>query len=234
MEDKKYLIVAKDAPQTAKQNLKNMGYCLIESAPLSNVNKALKYHPDMQIVKGDNCYICAPECYEYYKPYFEMLNIKLVRGSAAPCEKYPLDVCYNVAVVGNYAVHNFNYTDKQFLKHSSLEHINVKQGYSKCSLCVVSSNAAITSDEAIAKTLANYGIDVLKVSAGNVTLEPFEYGFIGGASGLIDKNKLAFCGDISLHPDYQKIKCFCSKHDVEIINLTSGQLVDVGTITLLG
>ncbi len=229
-----YLIVAKDTPQNAKENLINMGFCIIESAPLNNVSKALRYHPDMQIVKGDNCYICAPECYKYYKPYFEALNIKLVTGGTTPGEKYPFDVCYNVAVVGNYAVHNFKYTDKEFLKHSSLEHINVKQGYSKCSLCVAGDNAVITSDEAVAKTLENFGIDVLKVSAGNVSLEPYEYGFIGGASGLIGKNKLAFCGDISLHPDYQKIKCFCNKHDVEIINLTCGQLVDVGTITLLG
>ncbi len=234
MNNKKCIVIAKDAPQKAKKNLKNMGYCVIQSAPLSNVNKALKYHPDMQLVKGDKCYICAPECYEYYKPYFEMLNIRLVKGSTTPEEKYPFDVCYNVAVVGNYAVHNFNYTDKQFLKHCAFKHIDVKQGYSKCSLCVVSSNAVITADEGIAKTLENFGIEVLKVSAGNVKLEPYEYGFIGGASGLIDKNKLAFCGDVSLHPDYKKIKDFCLKHGVEIIGLTSGQLVDVGTIILLG
>ena len=72
MNNKKCIIIAKNAPETAKQNLENMGFYVIESTALRNVSEALKYHPDMQIVKGNNCYICAPECYDYYKPYFEM------------------------------------------------------------------------------------------------------------------------------------------------------------------
>ena len=234
MNNKKYLIVAKDAPEEAKESLKKSGFGIIESAPLKNVNPALKYHPDMQIVKTDDCYICAPECYEYYKPYFESLNIKLLNGDKTPGEKYPDDVCYNVAVVGDFAVHNFKYTDKIFLENSGLKHIDVKQGYSKCSLCVVSDNAVITSDEGIAKTLLNYSIDVLTVSCGNVTLDPFEYGFIGGASGLIGKNKLAFCGSLEAHPDYIKIKNFCTKHGVKTVDLVQGHLVDIGTIIRLG
>ena len=230
----KYIIVAKNMPQMAKDNLIKLGFNLIDSAELKTVHKGLKYHPDMQIVKGDNCYICAPECYDYYKPYFEMLKIKLFKGEKSPGKKYPSDVLYNVAVVGDYAVHNFNYTDKQFINNSNFKQINVKQGYSKCSICVVSETAVITSDEGIANTLVKYDIDVLLVSAGSIDLSPFEYGFIGGASGLVEKNKLAFCGNISLHPEYEAIYNFCKKYNVEIINLSLEKPCDIGTIICIG
>lgn len=229
----KYVIVAKNMPIEAKQNLIKSGFDIIESFELKSVNEGLKYHPDMQIVKARNSYICAPCCYEYYKPYFDNLGIKLIKGYENPKQNYPFDVLYNVAIVGNYAIHNFKYTDKSFLENSNYNLIDVKQGYSKCSLCVISDNAVITSDEGIKKQLENYNIDVLLVTKGDVTLEPFEYGFIGGASGIVD-GKIAFCGNIKLHTDYEKIKKFCDSHNVEIINLSNSQPVDVGTIIMLG
>jgi hypothetical protein len=229
----KYIIVAKDMPQSAKDSLINLGYSLIDSACLSTVHPSLKYHPDMQIVKGDNCYICAPCCYDYYKPYFKKIGIKLIKGNDNPKEKYPFDVLYNVAIVGNNAIHNFKYTDKSFFENSNYNLIDVKQGYSKCSLCVICDNAVITSDEGIKNQLENYNIDVLLVNKGDVMLEPFEYGFIGGASGIVD-GKIAFCGNIRLHKDYHKIKSFCDVHNVEILNLSDSKPVDVGTIIMLG
>ena len=66
-----------------------------------------------------------------------------------------------------------------------------------------------------------------------IMLEPFEYGFIGGASGIVD-GKIAFCGNIRLHKDYHKIKSFCDIHNVEILNLSDSISVDVGTIIMLG
>ena len=220
-------------PQNAKDTLINLGYSLIDSAELTNVHPSLKYHPDMQIVKCENAYICAPECYGYYKPYFENIGIGLIKGYENPKQNYPFDVLYNVAIVGNNAIHNFKYTDKSFLENNSYNLIDVKQGYSKCSLCVISDNAVITSDEGIKKQLENYNIDVLLVNKGDVTLEPFEYGFVGGASGIVD-GKIAFCGDVTLHSDYNKIKNFCNKHNVEILNLSQVVPVDVGTIIMLG
>lgn len=229
-----YIIVAKNMPQMAKDNLIKLGFNLIESAELKTVHKGLKYHPDMQIVKGDGCYICAPCCYDHYKLYFENIGIKLIKGKNDPKENYPYDVPYNVAIVDNYAIHNFEFTDSKVSENLNCEKINVNQGYSKCSICVVSDNAVITSDKGIAKVLTSYDIDVLAVTEGYIELEPFKYGFIGGCSGIISDDKIAFCGDISLHPDYEKIKEFCHKHGKKIVCLTNSKPVDVGTIMLLG
>ncbi len=234
MAHKKYLVVAKNAPNEAKQNLIKLGYNIIESTALKSVHPALKYHPDMQLVNADECWICAPECYEYYKPHFKLLDIKLIKGEKSPGQKYPDDVCYNVANVGNYAVHNFNYTDSMFLSCCTKQKINVGQGYTKCSVCVAGDNAVITADQGIAKQLKKFDIDVLLVCPGNIDLPPFDYGFIGGASGLLENDKLAFCGNIATNPQYNEIKEFCFKHNVEIVNLTMEKPCDIGTIIRLG
>ena len=60
------------------------------------------------------------------------------------------------------------------------EKINVSQGYSKCSLCIVNENSVITEDDGIAEVLKRHNMDVLKISAGDVLLSGLDYGFLGG------------------------------------------------------
>ena len=57
-----------------------------------------------------------------------------------------------------------------------------------------------------------------------------EYGFIGGASGKIAPDKIAFMGDISLHPEYDRIKRFLYKRDIEPISLSDEPLTDFGSL----
>ena len=55
-------------------------------------------------------------------------------------------------------------------------------------------------------------------------------GFIGGASGLLEKNLLAFNGDIKMHHDSEIIIDFCKNVHVDTICLNSGKLKDIGSI----
>ncbi|MBQ7901958.1 MAG: hypothetical protein IJ365_08370, partial [Clostridia bacterium] len=84
MTNNKQLIIAKNAPDKAKYALQDMGCSIIESAHMTHVQPQLAYHPDMQIVKCGECWICAPECYEYYKPYFDKLDLQLLQGESNP------------------------------------------------------------------------------------------------------------------------------------------------------
>ena len=231
MVNKKNIILAKNAPDRAVYTLENMGYNVIESGFLKNVQPPLSYHPDMQIVLCGEYYICAPECFEHYS---KALGEKLICGETVPGYNYPEDIAYNIAVTGKYAIHNFRYTDPVFLNNSPYTHILVNQGYSKCSVCVVAEDAIVTSDKGIALSAGNSGMDVLLISSGYVSLPGYDYGFIGGASGLTEKDVLCFCGDIALHPDYDRIRDFCKKHSVEIVSLCEGMPIDVGTIIPLG
>lgn len=147
---------------------------------------------------------------------------------------YPGDCLLNCCVVGNNVFLNTATCCNELLeiyKNNTYNIINVKQGYCKCSISVVNNNAIITDDPSIGHAAAANGIDCIEVTKGSIKLSGFNYGFIGGCSGKINSNQLAFCGDISYHNDYDKIKRFLYKYDVEPISLIKNcPLEDIGGI----
>ena len=73
-------------------------------------------------------------------------------------------------------------------------------------------------------------MDVLLIRQGYIELPGVDYGFIGGSSFKVNKNTLAFTGNIKLHPDYNNIKSFAHNHNVELLSLTENTMIDIGSI----
>ena len=151
------------------------------------------------------------------------------------CGSYPKSASLNAARIGNILLCNAKNLDGAILKYAqqnSLKIVDCKQGYSRCATCIVSKNAVITSDKSVYKSLSPY-LDVLLISQGSIGLGNTQDGLIGGASALIDKNTLAFCGNIKPHPDYESIEKFLKKHNVTAVCLTNERLLDIGSIIVL-
>ena len=146
--------------------------------------------------------------------------------------KYPENAAYCAVVLDDFFVHRLDITAPEILdaaKDCGKTLINVRQGYTRCSCAVIDGNSIITADEGIAKTLEKYPeIDVLKISEGNVLLPGFDYGFIGGTMGRVE-NEILFNGDISQHPDYDKIRGFIEKRGLKLRTF-GGNLRDIGSI----
>lgn len=107
---------------------------------------------------------------------------------------YPDDCKLNCAVVGENLLCNTKTVDKSLLmyyKNNGYRIIDTKQGYTKCNVCIVNDRAIITSDMSIYENASKF-LDVLLIESGHIKLYGYDYGFIGGATGLIDKNKLEF------------------------------------------
>lgn len=150
--------------------------------------------------------------------------------------KYPNDILLNCAVVGKDIICKENCVSRSVLNYATecgYRIVNVKQGYAKCNIAIVSKNAVITEDKSIYETLCRTGYDVLLLKTHSVNLEPYEYGFIGGASGKLDDNTLAFTGNIEKHPEYEKIYGFCKKYNVTPISLSDEPLYDYGSIVVV-
>ena len=111
-----------------------------------------------------------------------------------------------------------------------MKKINVKQGYCKCSICIVDENSIITSDEGIYKEVIKHDIDCLLIEKGHIDLFELDYGFIGGCSGLINEDTLVFFGNIEKHPNFKEIKNFVSKRNKKIISLSKEKLIDLGSL----
>ncbi|MBR5308656.1 MAG: hypothetical protein IKU43_07780 [Clostridia bacterium] len=117
-----------------------------------------------------------------------------------------------------------------YAEDSKLKIINVNQGYAKCNICVVDEDSVITEDCGIASILNKNGYDVLLLKNHCVRLPGYEYGFIGGASGKLAKDKLAFFGCIENHTEFGRIYDFLNRKGIEAVSLSDEPLTDYGSL----
>lgn len=155
--------------------------------------------------------------------------------------KYPENIRYNGCSTGKFFIHNLKYTDPSLLELvQSMGQITVdiKQGYAKCNILAIDESSIITSDPGIASAIHAFNqsrirtanqIDVLLIESGHIKLEGFDYGFIGGASGVLG-DKVIFNGNLAAHPDYQKIKAFISSKGKTLVYFENYKLEDIGSI----
>ena len=213
------------------EELNRLGVTVYKSTTVKTLYDEVKGHPDMQIHFINNKAICAPEVYDYYIS-LDLTDIELIRGSKHLKPTYPDDVAYNVCSLGEYvilrplSVAKEIFAEYHYLKKNIL---NSRQGYAKCSICVVNDNSAITTDAGVYKLLKENKLNVLKISEGYIELNKMK-GFIGGASGLVNDNTLVFNGELKTHPDCDNIISFCKNVGVDTVSLNKGNLVDIGSI----
>ncbi len=211
----------------AERALNTLGIKVYKTIKNNNLYDAVAGHADMSIFHlSGNRFISAPEMAQYYT---KIPGIDVICGHATVTNKYPGDIAYNAAKVGKWLIHNFKYTDK-LVAESSVNHINVSQGYSKCSVGIVNENAIITSEVGIIRAAKAKGLDTLLINDSKIKLPGVSHGFFGGSSGLIAPDILAVNGNINSHPDCKVITDFCKKCGVSIISLHDGDIEDIGSI----
>jgi len=229
---KKIAVISCNAPREIKYSVLAKGYTLVEVPENPQTYKAVASHPDINMFWDGKVLYMTEFCYEGISGEFQKRGIRC-KSCGVIGEKYPENVGFNGAVVGRHVIHNFKYTDPEVLAGIKNKDgkilINVKQGYSKCSICIVDDNSVITSDKGIARELLAHKIDGLLISEGGVELEGMNYGFIGGATGSCD-DEIFFCGDITEHPDYLNIKEFIESRGKKIDYVENVPLTDVGTV----
>ena len=200
------------------------------------LSNAVAGHTDMLIFIGFGRVFCHRRYYEANAQLMwriaDAAEAELTISDDLTAEKYPLDVLFNACFIGNKLICNEKTVSKLILdaaKAHGCEIIGVSQGYTKCSVCVVSDNAIITADTGIAKACREREIDVLEISEGHISLPPYDFGFIGGASGFCG-DKVYFCGSLDTHPEGESIKEFCKQHKKIAVSLSDGELQDVGSL----
>lgn len=216
----------------SEQTLIDNGIEVLKTAKVNSLYDSVNGHPDMQIHHiGNDLFVCEKTLAQYYKKLLPDANI--VSGNSELKDIYPLDIALNCARVGNFLFHNLNFTDSKILEYyktNGAKLINVKQGYSKCSVCVINENAIITSDIKIAELALENGIDAMFFDNREIRLKGLDYGFIGGICGLIDKNLLAVNGNIKKLTNFQCLLDFCQRHRTNVLNLNDSIPEDIGSI----
>lgn len=220
-----------------ENNLKRLGLNIIKTIKCNEVDESISYHPDIVIHPiNHNTLVIAPNVFDYYVDRLKYMGINLIKGEKFLGSKYPEDIAYNVGRLSGAAIHNFKYTDevlKFYLKKENLNFINVNQGYTKCSLAVVSEDSGITADYQIYKRLMSLGYKILLIEEGHILLKGQNYGFIGGTNGTLCNGKSIISGNVNGHPNKEKILNFFNENKSDLIFLSQKNILDIGTIITL-
>lgn len=209
---KNKVIVSRDAGKELKNHLSEKADLMIFE-PIDTVAEPVRCHPDLVYCRLKEDIIF-------------MGNERLLKPV------YPGDIIYNGFSTGKYFIHDLKHTDAELLKavnELGLIPVNVKQGYSCCSIVPVDEDSIITADRGIAKAAEAAGLKVLTVEPGHVELPGYDTGFLGGTSGRVG-DEIIFNGNLSAHPDHEAIRDFIESRGLRIKYFENYSLRDIGSI----
>lgn len=213
--------------------ISSFGVELIFAEENAGVDPAIKNHADVNVLYLGNGRVVLDESQHCLAQRLRLRGFETEFTSEPVCGEYPGDCRLNVALVGSWAFGRFDIADESVQKLKNVKKINVRQGYAKCSVCVVNGNALITDDPSIYKAALKEKLHVLLCEKGNVRLSGHDYGFIGGACALIEKDHLLFFGDITKHKSFDEIQSFLKNEGCRFSFLKGYPLTDIGGLVLL-
>ena len=224
----KYILVGERYREKLEYPLKKHGFIPFWLPENHNIANNLAYHCDLSVFSYKNKLILA----SHLSKHRELVKLLTSRGyeviisDVKQGKTYPNDINLCALNIGNKIIHNINYTDPEIIK-LGLEHINVKQGYSKCSCLAIDDSHIITSDKGVINALKATNIDVLEISDLGIILEGYDKGFIGGAS-FVSESTVYFTGDILKHPDANIIIDYIISCRLRYCCLTEEAIFDIG------
>ena len=229
------MIVSGDMPIEMINRLNSLVRKIIRIPMLESLPYPVCSHPDMQmVIPTEGVVIHAPNMDAAIVKSIESLGFQMVSGEKYPCGAYPMDISYNVAVVGKHAFLNKKFSDArviEWLKKTGISMSHVNQGYAKCSTLIVNQDALITSDAGIFNAARVQNMDALLVPPQRkILIAGYDHGFIGGATGLISNDEIAVSGGFGNLDDAEAIGRFLGKYCITPMSLSDGDVLDFGSL----
>lgn len=213
--------------------LKKKGYGLIRLPSFKELSPSVASHPDILSAElPDGRILMSKKYYDENENILHIYSKHIVLTDECPSGRYPGDVLFDALRVGNTLYGRLDAVS-EVLKSSCKRLVDVKQGYARCSVAMLSDTCGITADEGLYRALTADGVDMLKIRPGHISLDGCDYGFIGGAGGRLDDGEYAFFGDLLLHPDGEEMLAFAEKHKIKTVALDSGMLRDHGGLVVI-
>jgi len=235
---KKFAIIDGRAADILEAPLRTRGYEVLSLPCFDRLDAPVSAHPDMLLWTCGNKIVTHKDYFELTRKIFDKLSdggYEIILSEREVSQKYPNDIALNCALLDGFIIANEKFVSPIILdmaRERGLGVLHTKQGYAKCSSFLVDGSALITADESIFALCKAKGLDILKISEGNIRLDGYGYGFIGGAGG-VDGDEVFFAGNPKYHPDGEKILDFCRERKKSVTILADIPLIDVGTIFFL-
>ena len=204
-----------------------MGCKVVKLPRYSLLQDAVASHADMLLFYDGKKIITHSGYYYENKTMFDNLNIEIVLSNEVMGKEYPNDILFNAVLTEDGTLFSKNDYTSNLIKNMSKKQINVRQGYTACSTCKVSSSFFMTTDEGLCRIYKENGINSILVKKDGIDLPGYDCGFIGGATVCLPEG-VCFFGDAESHSDYNKILEFAQKAGKKIISLSDEKIMDIG------
>ncbi len=216
------------------------GFKIIKMPPSRRLGAEIASHPDMLTFKlGGEIITSADFCDEAAYVFSDIRElcpeVRITFTDECFDNQYPRDAIFNALAVGKRLFcreESVSVAVKELAKEGGLEIVNVRQGYPACTVLRLSDEVCVTADEGMARALERCGVTVYLIENGDITLEPYEYGFIGGAAGVYG-GVAYFLGDLDSHRSAKVIKEACKAAKVAPVSLSDEPLADLGRIIFI-
>ena len=215
------ILISNKISRELRKSISEHGFHVVDLSDYSRFDSPVASHADMLVYKiDDHCILTYKEYYLQSKAIFDNVECEVITCNIIPSGEYPNDIALNALKIGNTVYCKKDNAAPEIINRAATI-VDVKQGYARCSCLAVDETQIITADSSMKESLANNNISVLKISAGNIAIEKYEYGFIGGAS-FVHGDTVYFFGDVYGHPDADKIidviqargkKCLCLSNE---------------------
>lgn len=213
--------------------LETLGVETLPAGPSPNLPEPVASHGDLLL-----CHLGGADL--LVEPGAPGLGAALARrnfrfpGSCPPAgKKYPNDVPLGLLLLAPFCFGNLPAAAPdalEYLRQRRWQLVGVRQGYAKCSTVVADKGTAITADKGLWESLSRRGIHCLLIQPGDILLEGYDTGFLGGCCGLIAPKVLAFTGSLDRYREGEKVRRFLEEDGIRAVALSDGPMVDVGGI----
>ena len=218
-----------------KNKLESLGLRIFLMPDNFMLPHAVSYHTDLSVFHAGNDRLFISKSFSGSNFYKQLRSegFKIDFFYNDQKDQYPYDAGGNVCYFSKRYFMNKTAADPSIINYlacTDAERIDVKQGYTKCSICIVNDNSIITGDRKIAEISVDRGLDVLFSDPSYINLNGFEHGFIGGSTFKIASDRLCFTGVLDRFPEEEKynILAFCDKKGIEPVWLSDMPLFDIG------
>ncbi len=235
----KIALIDERASEACRRGLMRIGAVPLTVRGTDMLMQGERSHPDMLIFINEGELFTSAEYYEECPELFSDIHeylpeIKLRFTDESPKPKYPQDAIFNILCIGDKAFAKTDTASETVLNSLEMRGkkiVHVNQGYPRCTVLAFGTSA-LTSDKGMAAALRDNGIRVNEIENGDILLPPHKYGFIGGASGVLDRSIL-FAGSLQSHRSHELMENAVSFEGYTPVSLCDGPLCDIGGIIFL-
>lgn len=231
---KRNLLVDYRTPESESLELQALGFHVVLSEELDFLYDAVKGHPDLQFVSACGKLICHRGLSVAKATELASLGVSYTRSEKALKPPYPGHIILNAAISDDLLVHSLKDTDPAVLDAcTGLKQVDVRQGYTRCSLSYVGQDSYVTNDDGIARTLRKLEKNVLHLPYGDVELEGFSHGFLGGCLSRVEIGSdqlLLITGDLDCYKYGKALADFLRDIGIIPYSIGTGSLKDRGSI----